>query len=257
MKLAALILVAVALDLRGAVPVFAEKTTAYGPRRNRSDGLRAHPVSGYQLELISVLLDAPTSNSTLPESLSVEFYLGDSTHTAPGSIDIIVRESSYSNYYWLDRPVPASGSWRSGRNVFSWPTSDVLAAVDPEYPIAGLSALVVLGTVEPGRPIRTTPALLRGPAATGIPDVCLLTFRPGARCKLRVVVRNASGAEVFSSGSARNCDAELPADFLWPVKDLPSGTYRVEAQGTLLRTGAPVALTALVELPGEVVRGGK
>lgn len=246
------------VDLPVPKPVTAGPRTDYGSRTNRHEGLRAHPVGGYQLELISVLLDTLPPTSGLPDSLSIEFYLRDSTLVTPGSIDIIVRESNYSHYYWLDKPVPKQGRWRPGRNVFSWPTSDVLAAVDPRIPIEGLAALVILGSAEPGRPIRTTPAILRGPERTDGAKYCLLTFRPGARCRLQVTVRAAgTDSVVFRSGSPRTCDAELPADFRWKVDGLPSGTYRVEAQGTLLRTGAPLSLTALVELPDEVVRGGK
>lgn len=250
MKLAGAILIVVThLALTSGIG-FAKDDLEYKPRGNRHEGLRSHPVSGYQLELISVMLDHSLEfGNTLPGNLTVEFYIPDSTLISPDAVRLTVRESNYDLYYWLDQARPDS-TWSVGRNRFTWSTEDVLQKLDMPQIHNLLQDLAVLLQLGPGTgPIRTTPALLCGPGPPKIPRACLFTLRPNSSCTLNMRISSAAGGAPLHEEIGRRCDAESAVDFLWPLTNVPAGRYVLEVTGSVSRTGAPIALTAWCELP--------
>ena len=230
----------------------------YKRRGNRHEGLRSHPVSGYQLELISVVLDHPLEfGTTLPRNLTVEFHIPDSTLTSPDAIRLTVRESNYDLYYWLDQARPDS-TWSVGRNRFTWSTADVLQKLNSSQIrnlLHELAVLIQLGPVT--GPIRTTPALLYGPEPPGTPKACLFTLRPNSGCTLDMSISSAAGGAPLHKEIGRRCDAESAVDFLWPLTNVPAGKYVLQVTGRVSRTGAPIALTAWCELPEAFVTHAK
>lgn len=86
------------------------------------EGVKPKPVSGLNLELISVLADyqEPVSSDNFPAAVKVQFYLDDEH-----AVYLTVRELDYRTYYWLDKVEPAR-VWEMGfQNVFAWPTDPV------------------------------------------------------------------------------------------------------------------------------------
>ena len=93
----------------------------YQDRGNRHEGIKPKPVSGYDIELISVRADYDEEAERMPDRLKVKFYLEQ-----PAEVGLTVRELDYKYYYWMDKIQP-SRPWRPGfDNVFEWPTKDVI-----------------------------------------------------------------------------------------------------------------------------------
>ena len=69
--------VAIAALLLAALPLLAQYEPAlqYQNRGNRYEGLKPKPVSGYDIELLSALVDYREPSSTWPQTLRLKFYL--------------------------------------------------------------------------------------------------------------------------------------------------------------------------------------
>ena len=85
----------------GAPPLlWAQVDLQYQQRGDRYEGVKPKPVSGYDIELISVLADyqEPHEGEGFPKRVTLRFYLaGDD------AVHLTVRELDYRAYYWLDR----------------------------------------------------------------------------------------------------------------------------------------------------------
>ncbi|HBP90511.1 MAG TPA: hypothetical protein DD706_22815, partial [Nitrospiraceae bacterium] len=82
------------------------------------EGVKPKPVSGLNVELISVLADYQelVSSENFPNAVKLQFYLDDKH-----AVYLTVRELDYRTYYWLDKVEPAR-VWEKGfQNVFAWP----------------------------------------------------------------------------------------------------------------------------------------
>ena len=82
--------------------LWAESNLDYQNRGDRFEGVRPKPVSGYDIEVISVLADYQEPAEQLPDQLRIGFYLQSQT-----PVHLTVREQDYRLYYWLDRVKPA------------------------------------------------------------------------------------------------------------------------------------------------------
>ena len=101
----------------GMNPAAAQQDIQYQRRGNRSEGIKPKPVSGYDVELLSALVDTQEDMSKLGAMLGFRFFLKE-----PASVYPLVRELEYKHYYVLDNVQPAT-AWQVGYgNVFEWPT---------------------------------------------------------------------------------------------------------------------------------------
>lgn len=115
----------------------------YQKRSNRSEGIKAKPVSGFDIELLSAQVDYLESGDKLGERFYARFFL-----ERPAPVFLTVRELDNKHYYWLDNIEP-SRSWRAGfDNVFDWPTNDVVSKL-PGLLIKDLGAVVRLDGSQP------------------------------------------------------------------------------------------------------------
>src|SRR5262249_46704409 len=110
--------------------VLAQTELEYQNRGNRYEGIKPKPVSGYDIELISVLADYKGQIRALPDQIKIQFYL-----ERPSTVFLTVRELDYKLYYWLDRVMPPN-PWQAGfGNEFSWGTDVVLRRLDRNMPM--------------------------------------------------------------------------------------------------------------------------
>ena len=93
----------------------------YRDRGDRYEGVKQRPVSGYDIEVISVLIDHKETATQLPDWFKLKFFLEQSY-----DVYITVRELDYKYYYWMDKVRPPK-PWQQGfSNDFSWPTREVI-----------------------------------------------------------------------------------------------------------------------------------
>jgi hypothetical protein len=104
---------------------WADPNLDYQNRGDRFEGVKPKPVSGYDIEVISVLADYQEPAKQLPDQLRVGFYL--QRHTP---VHLTVRERDYRLYYWLDKVKPVKGWIAKSMNEYAWPTAVVLRQLD-------------------------------------------------------------------------------------------------------------------------------
>ena len=109
------------------LPLWADANLDYQNRGDRFEGVKPKPVSGYDIEVISVLADYQEPSTQLPDQLRVGFYLQRET-----PVHLTVREQDYRLYYWLDKVTPAKGWQAKSVNEYTWPTEPVLRAIGSE-----------------------------------------------------------------------------------------------------------------------------
>ena len=105
--------------------LWAQANLDYQNRGDHFEGIRPKPVSGYDIEIISVLVDYQEPADLLPDQLRVTFYLQSQT-----PVYLIVREQDYRLFYWLDRVKPTKEWQAKSINEFTWPTGAVLRQLD-------------------------------------------------------------------------------------------------------------------------------
>src|SRR5512145_2981280 len=76
----------------------AQSDLDYQNRGEYYEGIRPKPVSGYDIEVVSVLVDYRDPADRLPDRLRARFYLDSKT-----DVYLNIREQDYRLFYWLDK----------------------------------------------------------------------------------------------------------------------------------------------------------
>ena len=107
--------------------LLAQTELQYQSRGQWYEGVKPKPVSGYDIELISVLVDYQEESQTLPQKLKLRFYLEQDE-----DVFLTVRELDYEYYYWLDRVKrDVTHHGKPGTyNSFEWETETSSAATE-------------------------------------------------------------------------------------------------------------------------------
>src|SRR4029077_10369723 len=101
------------LLLLAALPIFAQYDTAlqYQKRGNRYEGLKTRMVSGYDIELLSALVDWHEPSTAWPENLHLKFYL-----PVAEPVFVTVRQPRpKATFYWLPKGMPPPPPRAGGR----------------------------------------------------------------------------------------------------------------------------------------------
>ena len=141
--------------LIGPLPLWADADLDYQNRGDRFEGVKPKPVSGYDIEVISVLADYHVPAERLPDQLRVGFYL--QRHTP---VYLTIREQDYRLYYWLDRVKPAKEWQAKSVNEYTWSTGAVLRQLDQKLNPYELGVLIRLGRETPAENEEIAPAIL-------------------------------------------------------------------------------------------------
>jgi len=135
--------------------VWADADLDYQNRGDRFEGVKPKPVSGYDIEVISVLADYQDPATQLPDQLRLGFYLQNQT-----PVHLTVREQDYRLYYWLDRVKPAREWKAKSVNEYTWSTGAVLRQLDQKLNPYELGVLIRLGRETPAENEDIAPAIL-------------------------------------------------------------------------------------------------
>ncbi len=209
-----------------ALPLLAQYDPAlqYQNRGNRHEGLRPKPVSGYDIELLSALVDGRAPGPGWPPALRLKFYL-----PANDKVFVIVRQPRpRTDYYWLDKVVPPA-PWRARSfNEFSWPTEPVLRKLS-SFSAGDLGVVVRLRREDPSRAEMVAPAALFAaqppPAATGY----RFTFKTNGTARVSGRISR-SDKEVFRRPQSWE-RAGSPFTLVWDAQGQPDGEYRLDLSG--------------------------
>jgi len=218
----------------GAPPLlWAQLDLQYQQRGNRYEGVKPKPVSGYDIELISVLADYHEKHDAegFPRQVTLQFYLEDA-HV----VYVTVRELDYRTYYWLDKVQPER-EWEAGaQNIFVWPTDPVLQQLSPKLDLYDLGALIRLDAASTSSLERVAPAVLYDQIPPTTIDGYFFTLKTGEDARLMVsMTQEATGKEV-NSQTFRRKRAGRPFTIHWDAKDAEPGSYKLDISGFSLST---------------------
>ena len=206
--------------------LWADSNLDYQNRGDRFEGIRPKPVSGYAIELISVLVDYQEPTTQLPDQLRVAFHLQG--HTA---VHLTVREQDYRLFYWLDKIKPTKQWQPNSINEFRWPTGTVLRQLDHKLNMYELGVLIRLRKETPALVEDVAPAILyhaRPPEKIG---GYLFTMKTNGDARLSCKVYREGEAAAIMTQAFRRIPGGRPFTVRWDA----GGAH--EAHHTLVCTG--------------------
>lgn len=215
--------------------LWAESSLVYQNRGDRFEGVRPKPVSGYNIELISLLADYQEPTSQLPDHLRVGFYLQRQT-----SVHLTVREQDYRLYYWLDRVKPTK-EWQAGLvNEYIWPTGPVLRQLNQKFNPYELGILVRLGRDTPAENEEITPATLYHAKPPEKINGYLFTMKTGGDARLSCKVLRGKEQTELMTQAFRRLPGGQPFTVRWNTKSVQEGQYSLVCSGYFLDTNEPL-----------------
>ncbi len=239
MKARALWLLVLCAVAPGVHPAAAQQDIQYQRRGNRSEGIKPKPVSGYDLELLSAIVDTQEDMSRLGAMLGFRFFLKE-----PGGVYPLVRELENKHYYVLDNVQPAT-VWQVGYgNVFEWPTAVVLGRLSAFKP-SDLGIVVRLGRATASVDENVAPVVFYQSSAPPRAKGYLFTFslRDDGTVTAKIF-REGQDTEVLSQRITRQSGGR-PFTVKWDLAnaEIAEGRYRVVLSGYFLDSNKPIQQT--------------
>lgn len=215
----------------GSVPSASSQTNLeYQNRVNRYEGIKPKPVSGYDIELISVLADYREEIKAMPKRLKVRFYLDRLS-----DVHLTVRELDYKHHYWLDRVRPRK-PWRLGfDNVFEWPTDEVIRHLKG-LTMGDMGALARLDKSDPSRVERVAPVIFYCSEAPGRIKGYLFTLKTNGDARLTCSIYKEVESEPLFTRHIRRQRGGRPFTVRWESSGRPAGFYKLVVKGYFLDT---------------------
>ncbi len=217
---------AIAAFLLISLPLLAQYEPAlqYQNRGNRHEGLKTKPVNGYDVELLSALVDYREPSSGWPQTLRLKFYL-----PAAEPIFVTVRQPRpKTTYYWLDKVVPPI-PWRPrALNEYSWPTEPVLKQLSSVTP-DDLGVVVRLRQEDPSKTETVAPAALFHAQPPKTVSGYRFTFKTNGTAHITGKIYQ--GAKEVYRRSQNRERAGSPFTLSWDAQRQPEGEYRLELSG--------------------------
>jgi hypothetical protein len=211
----------------------AQSSLEYRNRGNRYEGVRALPVSGYTIELLSfrALYEEPGGAGGLPPQYRVRFFL---EKEAPAYL--VVREIDDKESYWLDNVKPKT-SWASGfNNLFEWPTADVLAHI-PALKLYDLGVIVRVADPNPTSKDRVAPAILYHSQYPTSVSGYKFVFKTNATVGFEFMIEESDGRVPKSQPEprvVRTWQYKAPLSVKWDASTARPGRYRLKVIARVL-----------------------
>ena len=211
--------------------LWADSSLDYQSRGDRFEGIRPKPVSGYDIELISVLVDYREPATQLPDQLRIAFH----SQSQP-VVHVTVREQDYRLFYWLDKIKPTKQWQPNAVNEFMWPTGAVLRQLDQRLNIYELGVLIRLKKETPGSVEDVAPAILYHTKPPEKISGYLFTMKTNGDARLSCKVLRDGTAEPLMSQSFRRIPGGRPFTVRWDAADAQEAPHTLVCTGYFLDT---------------------
>jgi hypothetical protein len=210
----------------------------YQNRGNRHEGVKPKPVSGYDIELISVLADYQESVPVLPNEIRLKFFLHQ---IAP--VFLSVRELDYKYYYWMDKVQPKK-SWEQGfGNEFVWQTETVLRQLDKTMKLYDLGVLARVERPEPSANELVAPVILYHKKLPKTITGYLFTLKVNGDARLSCSFYRGDSQNPLIEQNFPRKVAGRPFMVRWDAATVAEGDYKMVVKGFFLDTNEPFSQT--------------
>jgi hypothetical protein len=236
-RLGLLVMIAFAALAGAWADTQAQTQLQYQKRANRYEGVRARPVSGFDIELLAAQVAYTDDPDKVGERFHIRFFL-------PGqrAAHLVVRELDYRYFYWLDKVQPES-PWRAGfGNVFDWSTSEVVRQL-ANLRISDLGVVVRLDRETPSATEEVAPALFYQSQFPASVRGYVFHFRLREDAMMKASIFKEAGAQSIWSAPLGRRIAGRPFSYRWDLGEegAAEGSYRLVLSGYLLSTNDPVS----------------
>ena len=218
--------------------LWADPNLDYQHRGDRSEGIRPKPVSGYDIELISVLVDYQEPATQLPDQLRVGFYLQSQT-----PVYLTVREQDYRLFYWLDKIKPTKPWQANSLNEFTWPTGAVLRQLGQRLNIYELGVLIRLKKETPAADEDVAPAILYHTTPPEKIGGYLFTMKTNGDARFSCKVFRGREPTELMTKTFRRIHGGRPFTVRWETGAAQEGQYALVCDGYFLDTNQRLGQT--------------
>jgi hypothetical protein len=207
----------------------------YRKRDNRFEGIKAKPVSGFDIELLSAMVDYQDQPDKVSGRFGVRFFLERSR-----SVHLVVRELDYKHYYWLDQVQPEV-PWEKGfRNKFEWPTREVVQQLKG-LTMNDLGVVARLDKLTPAAVEQVAPVVFYQTQVPKTINGYVFAFRVRDDTKIKSTVYRMPEGRIVSQWDMIKQHGGRPFFVRWvPQPDDTEGNYKVAVAGYVLSTNDPV-----------------
>lgn len=210
--------------------IFTQSELQYQSRGDRWEGVKPKPISGFNVEVISVMVDYNEPNEMFPPRLTVKFFL-----EKPTQAYLTVRERDYKFFYWMDQVKPSS-HWRPGfNNEFVWQTASVLSTLAGSgLKLDDLGVIVRLEGNSVSAIERVAPALLYHSHPPKKVEGYVFTMKTSSDSNLRYSIRREGEAQAVWTQPFRRARGGRPFAIQWDASKQEEGHYQLEVSGYAL-----------------------
>ncbi|MEO6021625.1 MAG: hypothetical protein ABIP64_00590 [Burkholderiales bacterium] len=209
---------------------------SYQKRGNRNEGIKAKPVSGFDIELLAAQGSYGDETDKLGERFYARFYL-----ERPSPVFLTVRELDYKYYYWLDN-IEHKGRWQAGfDNVFDWPTKDVVSQLG-NLRISDLGVVARLDSPQPRAIEKIAPVIFYQSQTPANIEGYQFAFKLREDAKVKAVVYKETSDEGIVVQPLAPQRGGRPFWIKWNLSNAtaPEGAYKLVVSGYLLSTNDPL-----------------
>lgn len=218
--------------------LLAQTNVQYQNRGNRYEGVKPKPVAGYDIELISVLVDYDDSPTALQEEMKVQFYLAEGNN-----VFLTVRELDYKYYYWMDRIKPDM-PWNKGyQNTFHWPTETILKKLGDNIDVYDFGVIARIGNAKPKAKERIAPVILYHSQLPSKVKGYRFTFKTAGDARLSCMVFEENSRKAIWRRTVKRQIGGIPITVTWDATQAKSGSYRFMVKGFFLSDNSPIHQT--------------
>ncbi len=211
----------------------------YQNRGNRHEGVKPKPVSGYDIELISALVDYKDETKKIPDHFKIKFYLDQDR-----KVSLTARELDYKYFYWMNKIHPRV-PWRKGfDNEFTWPTQDVIRQIG-RLEMYDLGIVARLVRPEPARIERVAPVILYHSQFPATIKGYLFTFRANGDARLTCSFYEQGEAKPVFTRIFRRKRGGRSFTVRWVSSTAQEGWYKLVVNGYFLDTNDPIDQTVI------------
>jgi len=220
--------------LSGCFSVWANTSLSYQNRGDRYEGIKAEPISGFHIELVSVLAHYQEKTAKMPDSLKLSFYLPTTS-----DVYVTVRELDNQHYYWMDRLRPQK-AWQAGFNHFSWSTKAVLAPLHRQTKLAmyDLGVVARIGSNKPLKEERVAPVIFFHNQLPKKVNHYLFAFKTNSEARVQCSLFKQD--QLVTSKSVYKAHADRPVVHRWDASTATAGYYKLLIKGYFMNSSQPI-----------------